>query len=127
MKKTKIIYWIATGLMIAVIGLGSFADIFMIDALKQTITQHRFPIHFLPFFGIAKLLAVVVIVFSKVPLFHKLKLSAYVGLFWYFAGAVYSHIAIGDSIEASMGAVFAFIIVLVSYYAWYQMEKNRVE
>lgn len=125
MKKAKIIYWIATGLMIAMIGLGSFADIFMIDALRQTITQHGFPVHFLPFFGIAKLLAVVVIVFSNVALFQKLKLSAYVGLFWYFAGAVYSHIAIGDAIEASMGAVFAFIIVLVSYYAWHKMENIR--
>ncbi|MEM1322360.1 MAG: DoxX family protein [Bacteroidota bacterium] len=120
MKKFKIIYWIATGLITLMIGLGSFADIFMIDAMRESIQHQGFPVPFLPFFGIAKLMAVIVIL---VPALKWLKLSAYVGLFWYFAGAVYSHFAVGDPFAISAGAIIAFILVLVSYFSWRKMEQ----
>jgi hypothetical protein len=123
MKKFKIIYWIATALIILMIGLGSFADIFMIDAMRESIQQQGFPVHFLPFFGIAKLLAVIVIL---VPALKWLKLSAYVGLFWYFAGAIYSHFAVGDPIQVSAGAILAFVLVLVSYFSWRNMEQRAI-
>jgi uncharacterized membrane protein len=105
------------------IGLGSFADIFMIDAMRESIQQQGFPVHFLPFFGIAKLLAVIVIL---VPALKWLKLSAYVGLFWYFAGAIYSHFAVGDPIQVSAGAILAFVLVLVSYFSWRNMEQRAI-
>ncbi|MEM8568789.1 MAG: DoxX family protein [Bacteroidota bacterium] len=119
MKKTKIIYWVFTSLVILMIGLGSFADLFMIDAMRESIKQQGFPVHFLPFFGIAKLLAVVVIV---VPAFNKLKLSAYVGLVWYFLGAIYSHIAVGDPMQITAGAVLALVFVFGSYFTWTKLE-----
>ncbi len=68
--------------------MGSFADIFILDALRERIIHQSFPVHFLPFFGVTKLLAVIVIV---VPALKCLKLPAYVGLFWYFLGAIYAH------------------------------------
>lgn len=120
MKRTKIIYWTATSFVILLIGLGSFADLFMIDAMRESIQQQGFPVHFLPFFGVAKLLAVIVIM---VPAFHNLKLSAYVGLFWYFLGAIYSHFAVGDPIQISVGAILALVFVLVSYFAWTKLEQ----
>lgn len=119
MKKTKIIYWVFTSLVILMIGLGSFADLFMIDAMRESIKQQGFPVHFLPFFGIAKLLAVVVIV---VPAFNKLKLSAYVGLVWYFLGAIYSHIAVGDPMQITAGAVLALVFVFGSYFTWTKLK-----
>ncbi|MEM7659697.1 MAG: DoxX family protein [Bacteroidota bacterium] len=121
MKKFTILYWIVMSLIILLIGLGSFADIFMIEPMRASIQQQGFPVHFLPFFGIAKLLAVVVLL---VPAFRPLKQSAYVGLFWYFLGAVYSHIAVGDSIELSIGAVIALILVLVSYATWRKLSTG---
>jgi len=126
MKKFKIIYWIATSLIIVIVGLGSFAAIFMIDAMKESIQHQGFPVYFLPFFGIAKLLAVITIAVPKVPLFAKLKLSAYVGLFWYFLGAIHSHIAVGDSVETSMGAIIAFALILVSYFTWGKLATTPV-
>ncbi len=120
MKKFKITYWVATALIILMIGLGSFADIFMIDAMRESIKHQGFPVHFLPFLGIAKLLAVIVIV---VPTLKWLKLSAYVGLFWYFLGAIYSHFSVGDPLTVSAGAIIAFVLVLVSYFAWRKMEQ----
>lgn len=124
MKKYKIIYWVATSIIILVIGLGSFADILMIDAMRQSITQHGFPVHFLPYFGLTKLAATVVLL---VPAFRRYKEVAYGGLFFYFVGAVYSHIAIGDGIEATMGALIALIIVVVSYFAWLKMTSATEE
>ncbi|MBX2878207.1 MAG: DoxX family protein [Saprospiraceae bacterium] len=120
MKKFKIAYWVATALIILIIGLGSFADLFMIDPMRESIQQQGFPVHFLPFFGVTKLLAVIVIL---VPALKWLKLSAYVGLFWYFAGAIYSHFAVGDPIQISVGAIIAFVSVLVSFFAWRKMEQ----
>ena len=125
MKKFKIIYWIATGIIILVIGLGSFADIFMIDAMRESINmQHGFPLHMLPFFGITKLLAVIVIV---VPAFKRMKEVAYGGLFFYFVGAVYSHLAIGDALFGkTINALIPLIVVLVSYYCWLKLRGSTV-
>ena len=124
MKKFKIIYWIATGIIILMIGLGSFADIFMIDAMRESITTHGFPLYMLPFFGITKLLAVIVIV---VPAFERLKEVAYGGLFFYFVGAVYSHLAIGDALFGkTIGALIALIVVLVSYYCWLKLRDSTL-
>lgn len=125
MKTFKIIYWVVTSLVILMVGLGSFADLFMIDAMREGIQHQGFPVHFLPFFGITKLLAVIVIVVPKVALFQKLKLSAYVGLFWYFLGAIYSHIAVGDPIQITMGAIIAFVLVMVSYFTWTKIESSQ--
>lgn len=121
MKKFKIAYWIATSFIILMIGLGSFADIFMIDAMRESIQHQGFPVYFLPFFGIAKLLAVVVIV---IPLAKYLKLPAYAGLFWYFLGAVYSHVAVGDSIAMTAPAILCLFLVIVSYLTWRKTDKN---
>lgn len=122
MKKIKIIYWIATALIIVMIGLGSFADIFMIDAMRESIQHQGFPVHFLLFFGIVKLLAVTVIV---LPALKKFKFAAYVGLFWYFLGAVYSHFSVEDTFQEAMGAIIALILVLVSYFAWTKIETDQ--
>ncbi|MEL6653739.1 MAG: DoxX family protein [Bacteroidota bacterium] len=121
MKQIKILYWVLMSLIILLIGLGSFADIFMIDAMRESIQQQGFPVHFLPFFGLAKLLAVVVLL---VPRFQALKQSAYVGLFWYFLGAVYSHLATGDPIQVSMGAIIALLLVLGSYATSRKLAKS---
>jgi len=122
MKRINLVYWIATGIIILLIGLGSFGDIFMLEPMREASEQQGFPLHFMPFFGLVKLLAVVVIV---VPAFKSLKLAAYVGLFWYFLGAIYSHIMVGDGVSMTMGAVVAFAAVLVSFFAWRKMEMAK--
>jgi hypothetical protein len=124
MKKYKITYWIATSIIIFMIGLGSFADIFMIDAMKESINMHRFPVYFLPFFGLVKLAAVVVLL---VPTFKRFKEVAYGGLFFYFLGAIYSHLALGDGLFGrTLSAWIAFTVVMISYVVWRKLEQKSI-
>jgi hypothetical protein len=124
MKIYKITYWVFTSIIIVMIGLGSFADILMIDAMRASIQLHGFPLYMLPFFGIVKLLAVIVLL---VPAFKRMKEVAYGGLFFYFVGAVYSHLAIADALFGkTLAALIALLAVLISYYCWLRLSQNSL-
>jgi hypothetical protein len=92
-KKTKIIYWICTGLF-AFFMLGSaIPDILVMPiAVEGMHTGLGYPVYFIPFIGVAKLLGVVAIL---IPGFPRIKEWAYAGLMFDLIGALYSVIAIG--------------------------------
>ncbi len=112
MKKNKVIYWIATGLVILFVGLGSFADLFKIDAIKESFKHIGFPEYTIPFFGVMKLLATIIILTSTLSRFKE---AAYAGLIFYFIGATYAHLAIGDGVDKYGITLFILITIIVSY------------
>ena len=93
MKKINIIYWILTGLF-AFLMLGSAIPDIIISsvAVKGMHEELGYPIYFIPFIGVAKLLGVIAVL---IPGFHKLKEWAYAGLIFDLIGATYSILAIG--------------------------------
>ncbi|HEV8285339.1 MAG TPA: DoxX family protein [Chitinophagaceae bacterium] len=93
MKKTKIIYWIFTSLF-AFFMLGSaIPDILSSPvAVKGMHEGLGYPLYFIPFIGVAKLLGVVAIL---VPGFPRIKEWAYAGLFFDLIGATYSIMSLG--------------------------------
>ena len=88
MKKTKIIYWIATSLF-AFMMLGSaIPDVLSAEvAVKGMHEGLGYPVYFIPFIGIAKVLGVIAIL---IPGFKRIKEWAYAGLFFDLIGATYS-------------------------------------
>lgn len=112
-----IIYWITTGLVILAVGLGSFADIFKIEAVKQGILHVGFPEYMLPFLGVMKLLGTITIV---VPLLHRFREAAYAGVIFYFVGATYCHLAVGDGIDKYGPTLIILAITILSY--WYSLK-----
>ncbi|MGV2448107.1 UNVERIFIED_CONTAM: DoxX family protein, partial [Bacillus sp. ATCC 13368] len=76
MKKTKIIYWIFTGLLVALMVLGSIPDIMSVPDAVALFNHLGYPTYLLPFIGIAKLLGVVAIL---IPGFPRIKEWAYAG------------------------------------------------
>ena len=112
MNKNKIIYWVATSLVILFIGLGSFADLFTIEPIKESFKHIGFPEYMIPFFGLAKLLATLAIL---IPTLKKFKEAAYAGLIYYFIGANYCHFAVGDGIDKYGITLFILLTVVVSY------------
>jgi len=112
MKKNNIIYWIATSLVILMVGVGSVADILQIDVIKESISSIGFPLYVLPFFGVMKLLGTITIL---VPALRRFKEAAYSGLMFYFMGAVYCHIAVGDGLEKIGAPLFILAAIVVSY------------
>ena len=77
------------------------------------ITHLGYPIYFLTILGIWKILGVVAVLIPKFPL---LKEWAYAGFFFAMSGAVFSHIALGDSVNEIFPSLLLLILTLVSWY-----------
>lgn len=107
-----IIYRISTALVILAVGVGSFADILQVDAVKEGIKHVGFPEYILPFLGVMKLLGTITILTPALRRFHE---AAYAGIIFYFTGATYCHIAVGDT-AAQYGVTAAILaVVIISY------------
>ncbi|WP_285766099.1 DoxX family protein [Peribacillus sp. SI8-4] len=120
MKKTNNIYWVFTGLLAALMGLGSIPDI-LSDPDAVVLFQHLgYPSYLLPFLGIAKLLGVVAIL---VPGFPRIKEWAYAGFTFDLTGAMYSTIAVGDSVSSWLVFAIGYILIAGSYI--YHHKRNK--
>jgi hypothetical protein len=88
MKTTKILYWVFT-ILFAILMFGSaIPDVLSMDvAIKGMHGGLGYPVYFVPFIGVAKVLGVIAIL---VPGFPRLKEWAYAGLFFDLIGATYS-------------------------------------
>ena len=118
-KRNKIIYWIATiWLSLGMVSTG----IVQLLKLKEEVdlfTHLGYPIYFLTILGVWKMLGVVTVLTPKFPL---LKEWAYAGFFFAMSGAVFSHIASGNSISEMFGPLLLIILTVVS---WYFRPANR--
>jgi len=113
-KRNKIIYWIATvWLSLGMLSTG----IVQLVKMKEEValfTQLGYPLYFLTILGIWKILGVVAVL---IPKFTLLKEWAYAGFFFAMSGAVFSHIAIGDtSVSAYFGPTLLLVLTVASWY-----------
>ncbi|MBL7892703.1 MAG: DoxX family protein [Bacteroidia bacterium] len=112
MKTTKIIYWTTTILFAAFMTFSAIPDILMVDDAIKFMTHLNYPVYFIPFIGVAKLLGSIAIL---IPAFKKIKEWAYAGLFFDLIGAVYS-ILMTDGFQPGMLVmVVVFGISITSY------------
>ncbi|MBV4355518.1 DoxX family protein [Pinibacter aurantiacus] len=123
-KTQKIIYWISTAwlalgmistgavqLMKTKTGAGGY------DSVVNTL---GFPAYMLTLLGVLKIVGAIVVLIPKFPL---LKEWAYAGFFFIMAGALFSHIAAGDT---SAGAIFPVILLLtLTAVSWYFRPAER--
>jgi hypothetical protein len=95
MKKTKILYWVFTGLFAIMMFGSAIPDVFSQPvAIQGMHTTLGYPLYFIPFIGIAKWLGVIAIL---IPGYPRIKEWAYAGLFFDLIGATYSIISIGGN------------------------------
>jgi len=112
-KRNKIIYWISTiWLALGMLSSG-MVQLFKVKAEVDFIINMGYPIYFLTIIGIWKILGVVALL---IPKFHLLKEWAYAGFFFAMSGAVFSHIASGDSVIEIFPSLFLLILTVVSWY-----------
>lgn len=123
MKKTKIFYWIFTGLF-GFLMLGSaIPDIFSSPvAIEGMHKGLGYPLYFIPFIGTAKLLGVIAIL---VPRFPRLKEWAYAGLTFDLLGATYSIIAADQPAGAWSFMILPLALAACSYI--FHRKKLRAE
>ncbi|MFT3681552.1 MAG: DoxX family protein [Ferruginibacter sp.] len=116
-KTINIVYWITTILFAALMILSAIPNIMVNEeSVKFMHDMLGYPVYFIPFIGIAKLVGSIVIL---IPGLNKVKEWAYAGLFFDLAGAVYSGIAVAKAVDPQMLFMLAWIIPgILSYYYW---------
>jgi uncharacterized membrane protein YphA (DoxX/SURF4 family) len=115
-KAGKIIYWIAT--IWLALGIVSTGAVQLFKAKEGQggvgmIIHIGYPVYLLTILGIWKILGTIVVVIPKFPLLQE---WAYAGFFFVMAGAIFSHIAVGDSISEIFPSLLLLILTLVSWY-----------
>lgn len=117
MKNIKLVYWISTGLLSAMMLMSAGMYIFNYEEISQVFLGLGHPTHVIYPLAIAKILGVAAIWanFSK-----SLKEWAYAGFFFDFVLAFMAHISISD--DEFAGAIMAAVLLFVSYFSWKKME-----
>src|ERR1700755_260701 len=87
MKKTKILYWVFTGLFAAFMLSSAIPDLLVLEDAAKFITDLGYPRYLVAFLGVAKLLGSIAIL---IPGFPRIREWAYAGLTFDLIGATYS-------------------------------------
>ncbi|QJD82809.1 DoxX family protein [Cohnella herbarum] len=112
-KRNKIIYWMATAwLSLGMLSVGIVQFIKMDEEVVK-MTHLGYPSYLLVVLGASKLLGVIAILVPKFPL---LKEWAYAGFFFTVAGAIISHLVLGDSIGDLTPPALLLVLTAVSWY-----------
>jgi hypothetical protein len=112
-KRNKIIYWIATlWLALGMVATG------IVQLLRQTSEvknmQHLgYPLYLLTLIGIWKILGVITLFIPKFPV---LKEWAYAGFFFSMSGAIFSHIAVGNTMKEIAPPLLLLVLTIISWY-----------
>ncbi|MDF2722451.1 MAG: DoxX-like family protein [Paenibacillus sp.] len=121
MRKLKMVYWICTGVVILLMGVGAIPNLLSSADSVEMFKQLGFPTYLLPFLGTAKLLGIIAVV---VPGFYRIKEWAYAGLTFDLAGATYSFLAIG-LFGSAASMIIGFLAIAGSYATYRQVRKAQ--
>ncbi len=118
-KTTNLVYWITTGIFAALMIFSSVGGLQpMPQAIELLHNGMGYPIYFIQFISVAKLLGSIVIL---IPGLKRIKEWAYAGLFFDLAGATYSGIASTGKFDPMMLSMIAWILPgVLSYYYWHR-------
>lgn len=117
MKTNQILYWVFTFLFAGFMGFSSMGGVEpSAQAVDLIHKQLGFPIYFIQFISVAKIIGALVLL---IPGFPKIKEWVYAGMCFDLVGAFYSINASAGKFEPS--SMFILVILLVgaaSYYFW---------
>lgn len=115
-KKVTVWYWIVNGLFAAFMIFSAVPDIVSNpDAVKMVHDDMGYPLYFLPYIGVAKVLGGIAIL---VPGFPRIKEWAYAGLMFDLISATYSFMAMKLPVS-NWAPMLIFIAVGFAAYALY--------
>ena len=110
MKKNKIIYWVATGLLSLMLLMSSGMYLFNNEMVQEVFVKLGYPTYIIYPLAFLKISAVTVLLFVKG---EKLKEWVYSALFFEFLLAFFAHVMISDGEQGA--ALVAVILLIVSY------------
>ena len=109
MKILKIIYWTSTVILALVFAMNVFMYFTRNPQIVAGIESLGYPLYLLDILGIAKLLGIIALLFPKFP---RLKEWAYAGFTFDLVGAMWSHIAAGDTSSIPFVSVFVALLAI---------------
>ena len=113
-KRNKILYWIITIFLALGMLAQGVAQLSHTKGYVDIISVHLgYPLYFLNIIGTWKILGVIAIL---IPRFKLVKEWAYAGFFFVMSGALFSHLASGDSIIQLTPALVLLILIVLSWY-----------
>jgi uncharacterized membrane protein YphA (DoxX/SURF4 family) len=121
MKKTRIVFWICTGILSVMLLMASVTDLIPIPEAEEGFRHLGYPLYLLPFLGIARILGIIAIV---TPGFPRLKEWAYAGFTFDLIGAIYSGLAVGDPLVYQLPAAIGLMLGAVSYTCYHRLQRN---
>lgn len=120
MKVQKIVYWVATVLFCLWMLLNAYFYLTSEEA-KQICRHFGFPNYFRVELAFAKIIGVVVLLFSVIK--GRIKEWAYCGFSITVISGFIAHVCSGDSFQSSSSALIALVFLFTSYFS-YQNLKN---
>jgi len=124
-KTINILYWIFTIIFAGLMIFSSYGSIIVNEESKTLIhDQLGYPVYFIPFTGVAKLIGSIIIL---IPGLKTIKEWAYAGLFFDLIAVVYSGIALSGGVDPLMSFMLIWIVPgILSYYFWKRKMKVEV-
>lgn len=120
-KKLNIAYWVVVALFGGFMTFSAIPDIMMdADAVKMIHNDMGYPMYFLKYIGVAKVLGGLAIL---IPGYPRIKEWAYAGLMFDLISAMYSFIALGLPVSQW---IFMFIFIALGFtsYALYHKKYS---
>ena len=118
-KSSKIIYWGTTGFLAFGMLAQGITQTAQSQGFVDILTHLGYPVYLLTIIGIWKILGVVALLIPRFPL---LKEWAYAGFFFMMSGAIFTHIAAGNSMSEIFPSLLLLILTVVS---WYYRPSDR--
>lgn len=121
MKKINTIYWISTVLFAGIMILSGVQNAMATpDSVKLIVTELGYPLYFLVFVGVVKILGGIALF---IPGFPRVTEWAYAGLLFDLTAALVSTLAIGTPILYASGMLPFFLFGIVSYSYYHKRLK----
>ena len=120
-KRNKIIYWIAT-LWLA-LGMVSTGAVQLFRAKEgqgglDSITNLGYPVYILTILGVWKMLGVIAVLLpaGRQVFLNLIREWAYAGFFFVMTGAIFSHVASGNSLSEILPPLLLLTLTVISWY-----------
>ena len=110
-RRTAVIYWVATGVVVAESLVGGTFDLFRLAPFFPLLAQLGYPAYLATILGIAKILAGVTLILPGLP---RLKEWAYAGIVINMLGAAASQLAAGTGLGGAVPPLAFAAIALTS-------------
>jgi len=121
MKITKIIYYLTTGILSAMMLFIAFETLTKPE-VKVSMAHLGFPDYFRIELGITKIIGAILL---WLPI-RLLKEIAYIGFAIMFVSASIAHYAVGDPANKVIAGIVFFAILIVSYVSHAKLTKNQI-